>query len=98
MRQRRKKEVPIILPAIAEFVALKLMNAKPTHGMDVVTRSNGLLKKASAYTLMARMLEKGYIADAGSEAPEKGMRGNTKRLYHITPLGQNVLMRVEALS
>jgi DNA-binding PadR family transcriptional regulator len=84
-------EDPPSLPR-KERLILELLAAaeEPLFGLQLVTLSNGGLKRGTVYATLARMEAKGYVASE-QETPQPGAIGLPRRIYRPTALGTRVL-------
>ena len=69
-----------------ELLVLELVKDQQLYGLQLVTASNGQLKRGTVYVTLGRMEEKGYITSRLGEAPP-GAGGLPRRIYEATPLG-----------
>ncbi len=82
---------PEKLPRLSatESLILDLLRSGDMYGLELVTESEGALKRGTVYVTLGRMEEKGYVE---SRAEEKGLHsGLPRRRYRATGLGARVL-------
>jgi len=87
-----KKTPDVFNPMVSELEALvlDLLVAKaPTYGLDLVTFSQGRLKRGSVYVTLGRMEQKGLVTSALEARPGEGP---SRRLYEPTVLGLRALV------
>ena len=88
-----------LLPTLSSKEALILQmlgRSREMYGLEMVTASEGSLKRGTVYVTLGRMEQKGYITSrVEDETPAMG--GLPRRLYMATPFGRNVLSTVTAL-
>lgn len=78
-----------------EYLILDLLRAGPeAYGLELVTRSGGLLKRGTVYVTLSRMVEKGYLRDR--QELDTKHPGMPRRIYQITGLGSKMLIASEA--
>lgn len=83
-----------------EFITLSLMASagdNEVYGLELVSASDGVLKKGTVYVLLMRLEEKGFI-DSRKEDREPGARGLPKRLYKLTADGHRLHDHLNSLS
>jgi DNA-binding PadR family transcriptional regulator len=80
---------PPTLPQ-TERLVLELLLDGPDFGLNLVTKSDGALKRGTVYVTLGRMERKGFITSE-QEPPTPGAIGLPRRIYHVTPLGRRVL-------
>jgi DNA-binding PadR family transcriptional regulator len=71
-------------------ILVSLDSSSESYGLELLAKSNGMLKKGSIYVTLGRMEEKGYL-ESRKEELRPGARGLPRRLYKITGHGQKVL-------
>jgi PadR family transcriptional regulator PadR len=71
-----------------EALILELLRAREMYGLQLVSASNGTLKRGSVYVTLGRMEEKGYVESWAEENAEHA--GLPRRLYRATGLGTRV--------
>lgn len=74
-----------------EFLILKMLvnGSNELYGLQMVSDSDGMLKKGTIYVTLGRLEDKGYIESHKEEAKPKE-RGLPKRLYKATGHGAKV--------
>lgn len=72
-----------------ESLILDLLRSRDMYGLELVTASEGLLKRGTVYVTLGRMEEKGYVESWAEKAPVHS--GLPRRLYRATALGARVL-------
>jgi PadR family transcriptional regulator, regulatory protein PadR len=81
------------LPSLSdkETVVLELLSRDgEMYGLELVSASEGALKRGTVYVTLGRMEEKGYVT-ARQEEPPVGSGGMPRRIYSPTPLGRELL-------
>ena len=78
-----------MLSRLEALVIDLLASRAPTYGLDLVARSNGLLKRGSVYVTLGRMEGKGYVVSRLDDRPGEGP---PRRLYEPTSLGLRALV------
>jgi DNA-binding PadR family transcriptional regulator len=74
-----------------EHVILDLLGkAREMYGLELVSESDGALKRGTVYVTLGRMEEKGYVTSR-AEAGSPGHGGLPRRLYRSTPYGRELL-------
>jgi PadR family transcriptional regulator PadR len=74
-----------------ETVVLELLTRDgEMYGLELVSASEGALKRGTVYVTLGRMEEKGYVK-ARPEEPPLRAGGMPRRVYSPTPLGREVL-------
>lgn len=72
-----------------ELVLDLLGRSKESYGLELVTASNGELKRGTVYVTLARMEDKGFISSRlDDEPPPSG--GLPRRLYTATSYGREL--------
>lgn len=88
--------MPLRQPALDLAVLGRLMHG-PSYGYEVRKHVNMVVgyphkvSFGSLYPALRRLLERGQICDCGTERPILG--GRAKRIYHVTPSGEEYLMQ-----
>ena len=72
-----------------EYLILTLLHDRESFGLELVERSEGLLKRGTIYVTLARMQEKGYVVSR-TEVLSPGAIGLPRRLYRPTAYGVEV--------
>jgi DNA-binding PadR family transcriptional regulator len=74
-----------------ERLILELLGrARQMYGLELVTASDGTLKRGTVYVTLGRMETKGYVtSELEEEPPPQG--GMPRRLYQPTPYGRELL-------
>lgn len=72
-----------------EALILRLLGTGEMYGLELVTASDGTLKRGTVYVTLGRMEEKGYITSKLEAAPS-GVGGLPRRIYSATPLGRRM--------
>ena len=82
---------PVPTLSAKEHVILELLGrSREMYGLELVTESDGALKRGTVYVTLGRMEEKGYVTShAGEMSP--GQAGLPRRLYRSTPYGRELL-------
>ena len=60
------------------------------YGLEIVDKSNGLIKRGTVYATLQRMKKRGLVTERSEPAPE-GERGPERVKYALTPQGQEEL-------
>ena len=69
-------------------VILKLLSQhEPLGGLELVRKSNGLLKRSSIYVILSRLEESGLVESKYVDTP-KGERGPRRRQFVLTVNGK----------
>ena len=78
------------LPKLSETESriLELLRVEEMYGLQLVTESNGALKRGTVYVTLGRMEEKGYIESRPEATSDHS--GLPRRLYRATALGVRV--------
>lgn len=79
-----------------ELLILRMLIVDAMYGQELVDKSEGELKRGTAYVTLSRMQEKGFI-DSEAEPRPASEGGLPRRRYRITGEGQRVLHAVERL-
>ena len=83
---------PSVFPRLSpkEGLILDLLRGGEMYGLELVTSSDGALKRGTVYVTLGRMEEKGLIVSRiGDEAPAAG--GLPRRVYKPTAYGKQLL-------
>lgn len=80
-----------------EYVIMNLLvgSVKEMYGLQLVDRSEGLLKKGTIYVTLKRLEDKKYIQSRKEE--ERPGVAMPRRLYKATGLGQRVYQAVHGI-
>jgi PadR family transcriptional regulator, regulatory protein PadR len=70
-----------------------LSDGKERYGLEMVTESNGTIKRGSVYVLLERMTDQKFVTSRRDEV--EGSEGLPRRLYAITALGHRALRHTE---
>jgi DNA-binding PadR family transcriptional regulator len=83
---------PIHPPSLSrtERYILELLGREERYGLELVTASNGRLKRGTIYVTLGRMEVKGFVRSRTDPEPS-GHGGLPRRLYAVTPLGRRTL-------
>ncbi len=74
-----------------QLVILKLLVENgDMYGLELVAKSNGVLKKGTIYVTLDRLETSGMIESKMKEPP-RGSQGPARRIYKVTGLGQRTL-------
>lgn len=73
-----------------ERLVLELLLDGPDFGLNLVSRSDGALKRGTVYVTLGRMERKGFIRSEQEPQPP-GAIGLPRRIYRVTPLGKRAL-------
>ena len=85
---RRESVFPRLSPK--EALILGLMRGGEMYGLELVTASDGALKRGTVYVTLGRMEDKGLVISRTEEAaPVSG--GLPRRLYKPTAYGRQLL-------
>lgn len=78
-----------------EFVIMNLLigSVKEMYGLQLVDKSEGLLKKGTIYVTLKRLEDKGYV-QSRKEEEQPGV-AMPRRLYKATGLGARVFRAIE---
>ena len=77
------------------IVLLLLQDQKPRYGLELVSESEGLLKRGTVYVLLDRMEDAGLIKSR-VRPPRNGEQGPPRRIYRITGKGVKHLAETRA--
>jgi PadR family transcriptional regulator, regulatory protein PadR len=72
-----------------ESMILDLLRSRDMYGLELVTESEGALRRGTVYVTLARMEEKGYVESRAEAKPTHS--GLPRRLYRATAVGARVL-------
>jgi DNA-binding PadR family transcriptional regulator len=89
MRRPRPPESPPRLSAKETIVLNLLSGGEPLYGLQLVTLSEGRLKRGTVYVTLGRMEAKGYVVSSADVETSTAGR-LPRRLYRPTPLGLRV--------
>ncbi len=80
-----------------EFVIMNLLigSMKEMYGLQLVDKSEGLLKKGTIYVTLKRLQDKNYV-QSRKEDEQPGV-AMPRRLYKATGLGQRVYRAVQGI-
>jgi DNA-binding PadR family transcriptional regulator len=79
-----------------EALILDLLRSSERYGLELVTASDGALKRGTVYVTLGRMEDKGLIVSrVEDETPALG--GLPRRLYKPTPFGKQLRSATLAL-
>lgn len=97
MIEDKNKEFLLPLPSRKEALILEMLigSGRELFGLEMVTSSNGTLKRGTIYVTLQRMQEKGFI-DSKPEpraAPEIGI---PRHMYWVTGTGERVYSAYQA--
>ena len=91
-----RREPAILRLSPKEALILDLLRGSERYGLELVTASDGALKRGTVYVTLGRMEEKGLIVSrVEDETPVNG--GLPRRLYKPTPFGKQLLSATLAL-
>ena len=71
-----------------ESLILELLRSEEMYGLQLVTESDGALKRGTVYVMLGRMEEKGYLASSTDKNADHS--GLPRRKYRATALGTRV--------
>lgn len=89
------ESLPLLSPKEALILRL-LISQGEMYGLQLVSASDGELKRGTVYVTLSRMEDKGYIESR--KDPNAPGDGPAKRMYHATGLGERVLRAWEGLA
>lgn len=72
-----------------EALILRLLGTGEMYGLELVTASDGTLKRGTVYVTLGRMEEKGYVRSRLEDAPPAA-GGLPRRIYEPTAFGRQV--------
>jgi DNA-binding PadR family transcriptional regulator len=78
------------LSAKESLILELLVGAREMYGLELVTASDGALKRGTIYVTLGRMEDKGYVSSRLEAAPPAA-GGLPRRIYSPTPLGRAVI-------
>jgi DNA-binding PadR family transcriptional regulator len=64
-----------------------LMKFGPMYGLEIVKKSNGVLKRGSIYVALDRAEDRGFVSSKMVRPRRNGERGPDRREYRITKAG-----------
>ena len=79
-----------------ESLILDLLRSRDMYGLELVTESEGALKRGTVYVTLGRMEEKGYVLSRLEER-HAGAIGLPRRLYRVTAFGLREVNWIGAL-
>lgn len=88
------KDLPVLSPT--ELTILRALISGPLYGQELVTQSNGALKRGTVYVTLNRMEEKGFLESFEEKRPANE-GGLPRRRYRVTGEGQRALHIVETI-
>jgi DNA-binding PadR family transcriptional regulator len=89
-RPMARHSTPFPRLSAKEALILDLLRSGEMYGLELVTASDGALKRGTVYVTLGRMEDKGLILSRiGDEAPALG--GLPRRLYKPTAFGKQLL-------
>jgi len=92
---RRESVFPRLSPTEALILGL-MRGSREMYGLELVTLSDGALKRGTVYVTLGRMEEKGLVTSrVEEEAPALG--GLPRRLYKPTGYGRQLLSASAAM-
>jgi DNA-binding PadR family transcriptional regulator len=80
----------ITLPGKERLILELLASVGPMYGLQLVERSEGVLKRGTVYVTLGRMEAKGLVASQQEPVPPGGI-GLPRRIYRPTVLGERML-------
>src|SRR5437660_1506714 len=91
------EKLDVLMPSSKETTILELLrdNDSPLFGLELVQKSDGLLKRGTVYVTLQRMEEKGLV-DSEQEPRPNPEIGIPRRRYRITGLGERALHATRA--
>lgn len=91
-----RREPAVLRLSPKETLILDLLRGSERYGLELVTASDGALKRGTVYVTLGRMEEKGLIVSrVEDETPVNG--GLPRRLYKPTAFGKQLLSATLAL-
>ena len=79
------------LPTDLEMVILMLLlSGREMYGLEMVKRDPDKLGENSIYVILTRMVARGFLKARYETDEEKKVRGPRRRLYKITPFGEQM--------
>lgn len=80
-----------------ELLVLRQLRDSPAglYGLQLVSHSEGKLKRGTVYVTLGRLEEKGFVASRTN--PDGGHAGLPRPVYRITGLGQRALAAGELM-
>lgn len=81
-------------PSRTECLVLRLLASGESYGLELVKKSDGVLKRGTVYVTLGRMEEKGFVSSR-QEASTPDHIGIPRRLYKIEGLGERALRAIE---
>jgi DNA-binding PadR family transcriptional regulator len=96
MADMTRREPAVLRLSGKEALILDLLRGAERYGLELVTASEGALKRGTVYVTLGRMEEKGLIVSrVEDETPANG--GLPRRLYKPTAFGKQLLSATLAL-
>jgi DNA-binding PadR family transcriptional regulator len=91
-----RREPAVLRLSAKEALILDLLRGSERYGLELVTASEGALKRGTVYVTLGRMEEKGLVVSrVEDETPVNG--GLPRRLYKPTAFGKQLLSATLAL-
>jgi DNA-binding PadR family transcriptional regulator len=90
-----EREFPA-LSSIESFIIELLIENSEMFGLEMVDKSNSILKRGTIYVTLSRMFEKGLV-ESREEARIEPQIGNSRRKYKPTIYGERVF-KAQALA
>lgn len=78
-------------PATQMYVLKLLRNHPASYGLELVTLSQGKLKRGSVYVVLYRLLNDGLVESQVVEDGQKKQSGHRKPRYSLTSRGEETL-------
>jgi len=89
-------ETKIPSMSATESVLVDLLGTGERFGLELVSTSDGRVKRGSVYVTLARMEAKGFV-ESRQEERVPGAIGLPRRLYKATPYGLHVRSAYQSL-
>jgi DNA-binding PadR family transcriptional regulator len=90
-RELAKKTQWMCLRGLLELILLKMLCAEPMHGYQIIQNCrkafNIYFGPSTIYPALISLQKQGYVTSDWELAPT---RGRPKKVYHITPKGENL--------
>ena len=80
-----------LMPTQKEFEILRVLADNPSgiYGLQIVRKSDGVVKRGSVYVLLSLLEKKGFVKSTPVDDPYQS--GTPRRTYKIRALGHRVL-------
>lgn len=85
-------------PTTSEMLVMRILQSEPQglYGLQVVDRSDGVVKRGSVYVLLGRLEEKGFVKMIRPKS-DADHAGKPRPTYRLTGEGAKVLAAAESI-